>query len=112
MTIIIGNNAIGGNESIFWRNDTAVRMVRAELQYQANILIANEYDDSEDWWCKVYCPDPDGYFFVNFWDIHVFIENDGQGDIAKVIAHPVYKKDDDTFFSDSSVWITLEFQNA
>ena len=112
MTIMIGNTAIGGNESMFWMNDAAVRMVRAELQYQANIVIANEYDDSGDWWCSVHCPDPDEYFHVNIWDIHVFIENDGQGDIAKVVAYPVYRREDDTFLSDNSVWITLEFQNA
>ena len=112
MTIMIGNNAIGGNESIFWMNDQAVRMVRSELQYQANIVIANEYDDSGDWWCSVRCPDPDGYFHTTIWDINVWIEDDGKGDIVKVVAYPVYKQDDGVLLSDSSVWITLEFQNA
>jgi hypothetical protein len=112
MTIMIGNTAIGGNESIFWMNDQAVRMVRSELQYQANIVIANEHDDSGDWWNSVRCPDPDNYFQCTVWDINVWVEDDGRGEIFKVAAYPVYKQEDGTFLSDTSVWITLEYQNA
>lgn len=112
MTIMIGNNAIGGNESIFWMNDQAVRMVRSELQYQANIVIANEYDDSGDWWNAVHCPDPDGYFKTTVWDINVWIEDDGLGELVKVVAYPVYKQPDGSLESNTSVWITLEYQNA
>ena len=112
MTIMIGNTAIGGNESVFWMNDQAVRMVRSELQYQANIVIANEYYESADWWTTVRCPDPDGYFQTNVWDINVWIEDDGQGEIVKVSAYPVYKKLDGEFEMNASVWINLEFENA
>ena len=86
MTIMVGNTAIGGNESVFWMNDQAVRMVRSEIQYQANIVIANEYDGSGDWWNTVHCPDPDLYFKTTIWDINVWIEDDGHGDIVKETA--------------------------
>ena len=112
MTIMVGNLAIGGNESIFWMNDQAVRMVRSELQYQTNILIENEYDESEDWWGSVKIPDPDGYFKTNQWDINIWIEDSGGGIRVRVAAYPVYKDDNGDLESNTSVWITLEYENG
>ena len=111
MTIMVGNTAIGGNESVFWMNDQAVRMVRSEIQYQANIVIDNEYDGSDDWWNAVRCPDPDLYFKTTIWDINVWIEDDGHGDIVKVTAYPVFKDDNGELEGNTSVWISLEYQS-
>lgn len=111
MTIMIGNVALGGNESVFWQNDQAVRMVRAELQHQANIVIANEYDGSEDWWNSVRCPDPDNYFKTNLWDINLWIEEDGSGSQVKVVAYPVYQDEHGQLEGDYCAWITLEYQD-
>lgn len=110
MSIMIGNTAIGGKESVFWMNDKAVRMVRSELQYQANIVIANEYDGSDDWWNSVECPDPDGYFRTNNWDINVWIEDHEIEPKVKVVAYPIYKNLNGNFEVNTSVWITLEYQ--
>ena len=102
---------MGGVESVFWDNDQAVRMVKAELQYQANQLIIYNYDGSLDWWNMVEIPDPDCYFKTRFWDINIWEENLGvpRNNAMRVSAYPLEVEPNGHFYNSMSVWVNLEY---
>ena len=110
--IMVGGTKIGGKESVFWDNDQAVRMVKAELQYQAEQLITRQYDGSKDWWSMVEIPDPDLYFRTKFWDINVWEENFGHAkkNVMRVSAYPLEKEPNGHLFNSMSIWISLEYR--
>jgi hypothetical protein len=107
--IMVGGTKIGGDESVFWNNDQAVRMVKAELQYQANELILYNYDGSTDWWSMVEIPDPDLYFKTKFWDINIWEENLGDTKVMRISAYPLEAEPNGHLFNQLSVWINLEY---
>jgi hypothetical protein len=109
---MVGGTKIGGDESVFWSNDQAVRMVKAELQYQAEQLILYDYDGSLDWWSKVEIPDPDLYFKTNYWDIHVWEDttNNSKKNFMRVSAYPLEKEPNGHFYNSMSVWLNLEYR--
>ena len=107
--IMVGGTKIGGDESVFWNNDQAVRMVKAELQYQANELILYNYDGSTDWWSMVEIPDPDLYFKTKFWDINIWEENLGDAKVMRISAYPLEAEPNGHLFNQLSVWINLEY---
>jgi hypothetical protein len=107
--IMVGGTIIGGDESVFWSNDQAVRMVKAELQYQANELILYNYDGSTDWWSMVEIPDPDLYFKTKFWDINIWEENLGHTKVMRISAYPLEAEPNGHLFNQLNVWINLEY---
>lgn len=110
--IMVGGQKIGGEESVFWDNDQAVRMVKAELQYQAEQLIRYNYDGSLDWWSMVEIPDPDCYFKTKFWDINVWEENFGHSkkNVMRVSAYPLESEPNGHLYNSMGVWISLEYR--
>jgi hypothetical protein len=110
--IMVGGTKIGGEESVFWDNDQAVRMAKAELQHQVDELIRYHYDGSMDWWNMVEIPDPDLYFKTKFWDINIWEENFGHDkkNVMRVSAYPLEAEPNGHLYNSMSVWINLEYR--
>ena len=107
--IMVGGTKIGGEESVFWDNDQAVRMVKAELQYQAEQLIRHSYDGSVDWWSMVEIPDPDNYFKTRFWDINIGEKESNSKNQMEVSAYPLESEPNGHLYNSMSSWVDLEY---